>query len=66
MEWSKISDDAMNLIKQMLTYDVDQRISASKALNTEWIQKNAPNNPLNSNVLQNLSSFHVSFKKLIK
>ena len=59
MEWSRISEDAKNLIKQMLTFDVQQRISASAALNCPWIQKNAPNEPLNSNVLQNLGNFHV-------
>ena len=59
MEWSRISDDAKNLIQKMLTFDVDQRISASQALNNEWIQKNAPNNPLDSNVLLNLGNFHV-------
>lgn len=59
MEWSRISEDAKNLIKQMLTFDVEKRISASAALNFPWIQKNAPNDPLNSNVLQNLGNFHV-------
>ena len=56
MEWSRISDDAKNLIQKMLTFDVESRISASQALNNEWIQKNAPNDPLNSNVLLNLST----------
>lgn len=60
MEWSRISDDAKNLIQKMLTFDVEQRISASQALNNEWIQKNAPNDPLNSNVLLNLGNFHVN------
>ena len=65
MEWTKISEDAKNLIKQMLTYEVDKRISASEALNNEWIQKNAPNEPLNSNVLLNLGNFHVFLSKQI-
>ena len=60
MEWSRISDDAKNLIQKMLTFDVESRISASQALNNEWIQKNAPNDPLNSNVLLNLGNFHVN------
>ena len=62
MEWSRISDDAKNLIQKMLTFDVESRISASQALNNEWIQKNAPNDPLNSNVLLNLGNFHVNTK----
>lgn len=61
IEWSKISEDAKDLIKEMLTYDVDLRISATQALNNSWIQKNAPNEPLNSSVLQNLGNFHVFF-----
>lgn len=60
MEWSRISEDAKNLIQKMLTFDVEKRISASQALNNEWIQKNAPNDPLNSNVLLNLGNFHVN------
>lgn len=60
MEWSKISEDAKNLIKQMLSYNLEQRITAAEALNNQWIQKNAPNEPLNSTVLQNLSTFHVN------
>lgn len=47
----------------MLTYNVEERISASQALSNEWIQKNAPNDPLNSNVLQNLGNFHVKDSK---
>lgn len=36
-EWSKISDDAKNLIRKMLTKDPTKRISASEAFNDPWI-----------------------------
>lgn len=66
MEWSKISEDAKNLIKQMLAYNLEERITATEALNNQWIQKNAPNEPLNSTVLQNLSTFHVRITILFR
>ena len=38
-EWSAISAEAKDLIKQMLTLDSNQRITALDALNHEWIKK---------------------------
>ena len=38
-EWAGISADAKDLVKQMLTYDPNLRISAQEALNHEWIKK---------------------------
>lgn len=38
-EWRNISSEAKDLIKQMLTYDPNQRITADKALNHPWIKK---------------------------
>ena len=35
--WSNISDSAKDLIKKLLTYDQDQRISAEEALKHPWI-----------------------------
>ena len=37
IEWAKISDDAKNLVKKMLTYDPADRISAREALNDKWL-----------------------------
>lgn len=43
----------------MLKYNPRERISAKEALNDSWIQKNAPLNQINTNVLKNLSNFFV-------
>ncbi|CAD8133635.1 unnamed protein product [Paramecium pentaurelia] len=56
-DWSKISEDAKNLIKRMLTKEYQQRISAQEAYNDPWIQKNAPNGPIDLKAIKNLSSF---------
>ncbi|CAD8176142.1 unnamed protein product [Paramecium octaurelia] len=56
-DWNKISDEAKNLIKRMLTKDYQQRISAQEAYNDPWIQKNAPNGPIDMKAIKNLSSF---------
>ncbi|CAD8083778.1 unnamed protein product [Paramecium sonneborni] len=56
-DWSKISEDAKNLIKKMLTKDYQQRISAQEAYNDPWIQKNAPNGQIDMKAIKNLSSF---------
>ncbi len=37
--WRKISPDAVNFIKRMLTYDPKKRLSAEEALNDIWILK---------------------------
>lgn len=38
-EWKNISKDAIELIKKMLTYEPNNRISAEAALNHVWIKK---------------------------
>lgn len=38
-EWKNISREAVDLIKKMLTYDANHRISAEEALNHPWIKK---------------------------
>ena len=35
--WSNVSDKAKDLIKKLLTYDIDQRPSAEEALKHPWI-----------------------------
>ena len=64
-EWSKVSQEAKNLIDRMLTYDPEKRISAQECLTDPWIQKNSANLPLNSKVLLNLGNFNV-FNKFNK
>lgn len=59
-EWDNISDDAKNLIKQMLNVDPKKRISAFEALNNPWITKYATvekDNPSHTLSLKNLQSF---------
>jgi calcium-dependent protein kinase len=38
-EWKNISNEAKDLIKKLLTYDMNARITAEQALNHVWIKK---------------------------
>jgi serine/threonine protein kinase len=38
-EWADVSPDAKDLVKKLLTYDSDKRISALDALNHPWIKR---------------------------
>jgi len=60
-DWKNISEDAKNLIRKMLTYKPEERISAKEALNDKWIQNNAASNPLDTKALTNLTQFRVCF-----
>lgn len=62
-DWSRVSTDAKLLIKSMLKTDPNERISAADAYHNQWIQKNAPNIPLNTKMFNNLKNFHVLHKK---
>ncbi|SBS82258.1 calcium-dependent protein kinase 1, putative, partial [Plasmodium malariae] len=42
-DWKNISEEAKELIKLMLTYDYNKRITAKEALNSKWIKKYADN-----------------------
>lgn len=42
-DWKNISEEAKELIKLMLTYDYNKRITAKEALNSKWIKKYANN-----------------------
>lgn len=59
--WKDISQDAKNLIKQMLTYDPAARIPAKEALKNKWFE-NAPSVQINPELmkesLNNLLSFN--------
>jgi len=56
-DWGKISEDAKNLIKKMLTFNPTDRISAREALNDKWIQNNAAQGTINQRTLKNLADF---------
>ena len=58
-EWGKISNEAKNLVRKMMEFNVDKRISASEALNNPWIQRNKTNNIMPEKTLKNLSKFEV-------
>lgn len=40
-EFKYVSRDALDLMKRLLNYDPDQRISAEDAIKHSWIQKRA-------------------------
>ena len=40
-EWDDVSDDAKNLVKQMLEHDPAKRISAGDAIQHPWIKNTA-------------------------
>jgi calcium-dependent protein kinase len=46
-EWKNVSKDGLDLIKKMLTYNMNERISAEDALVHIWIKKKA-NEPIDS------------------
>jgi len=56
-DWGKISYDAKNLIRKMLTFNPADRISAREALNDKWIQNNTSSIPINQKTLKNLADF---------
>ena len=36
--WKKVSENAKDFVKKLLTYDPKKRLSAKEALNHEWMQ----------------------------
>lgn len=64
-EWSKVSIQGIDLLKKLLSYDANSRISAQDALSHEWFSLH-PEEKVNaseySSVLSNLLSFRASFK----
>lgn len=63
---NSLSPEAADLIKQMLTFDRDERPSAKKCLEHDWIRLKAPNEKLEGEnghkVLRHLKSFTASKK----
>jgi serine/threonine protein kinase len=61
-QWGNISDDAKDLVSQLLTVDPKKRISASEALNSNWIRsEELESHDLGSN-LQELKKFNAKRK----
>ncbi|KAI4343826.1 hypothetical protein L6164_011131 [Bauhinia variegata] len=65
--WPQISDNAKNLVRQMLEPDPSKRLTAQQVLEHSWLQnaKKAPNVPLGDIVRSRLKQFSVMnrFKK---
>jgi calcium-dependent protein kinase len=57
-EWSMISQGAKSLIRKLLETDPCKRLSAKEALVDPWIQKLAPSQQLNPQILTSLKSFN--------
>ena len=70
-DWSHVSDEAKNLIKKMLTMDVNERLSALETLQDPWFkkfeQKTHYDKKLAKNVLSNMKKFkkHKTLEKTI-
>eukprot|EP00345_Euplotes_harpa_P009424 CAMPEP_0168342904 /NCGR_PEP_ID=MMETSP0213-20121227/15707_1 /TAXON_ID=151035 /ORGANISM="Euplotes harpa, Strain FSP1.4" /LENGTH=313 /DNA_ID=CAMNT_0008349961 /DNA_START=560 /DNA_END=1502 /DNA_ORIENTATION=+ len=65
-EWDDVSEEAVDLVKKCLTYDMDKRISASEALEHPWFKKFAKadkvKKSLASKALNNLKNFRAEQK----
>jgi len=60
--WTKISPEAKDVITQMLTLDYTKRPSALEILQHPWIQKNSNKDPIDIEVLSNLTAFSAKSK----
>jgi calcium-dependent protein kinase len=62
-EWADVSPDAKDIVKKLLTYDSDKRISALDALHHPWIKRMSTIEKVNKDVamktLKNLKKFRV-------
>lgn len=64
-EWDLVSKEAKEFICKLLEYDPKKRLSASKALEEPWINKNKnslSDNSLPIKCLQNMKNFHAKKK----
>uniref|UniRef100_A0A7N0V285 non-specific serine/threonine protein kinase n=1 Tax=Kalanchoe fedtschenkoi TaxID=63787 RepID=A0A7N0V285_KALFE len=65
--WPQISDNAKNLVREMLNHDPKKRLTAQQVLDHPWLQnsKKAPNVPLGDIVMSRLKQFSMMnrFKK---
>ena len=64
--WSKISEEGQDLIRKMLAFDGERRITAQNALLHPWFLKNIDKNALtdskHTETLKNLNQFNTSSK----
>jgi calcium-dependent protein kinase len=64
--WSRMSSDGIDLVKKMLTFDPDKRISAAYAISHPWIVRNTETivieEVINSEALKNLKGFRAASK----
>ncbi|VFQ71332.1 unnamed protein product [Cuscuta campestris] len=62
--WPKVSDNAKDLVKKMLTPDPKKRLTAEQVLEHPWLQdvRKAPNVPLGETVKARLKQFSVMNK----
>lgn len=62
-EWDEISEDAKDLVRRMLEYDPNKRISAGEARSHKWITKHAAGDKVEkivaSKTLSNMKNFRV-------
>ncbi len=68
-EWAGVSEKAKTLIKKMLTFDVEKRISAYDALNDLWFEETLgcekiDDKPFALSTLKNLKNFRVRINLL--
>lgn len=56
-DWNKVSIQAKDLIRRMLFYDPSIRISATEAIQHQWITNNRAKGALNNVALKRLQDF---------
>ena len=61
--WSQVSEEAKNLIKKMLTLDINERISALDSLQDPWFKKFSEHNAGDKNLAKNIFGNMKKFKK---
>lgn len=62
-EWGKVSKEAINFVKSLLTYNYALRPTAQEALNNNWLKStliNQEDNILDNIIIRNLAKFHSS------
>jgi calcium-dependent protein kinase len=64
--WSRVSHEGIDLVKKMLAFDPEKRISAASAISHNWILKNTETivieEVFNSEALKNLKDFRAENK----
>lgn len=73
-EWKNVSHHAKAMVKKLLTYNADQRLTAEQALQEEWIKMNTEcdpqltqkifHEPLLQDLTMNVQKIHVRPEKM--